>query len=153
MYTIRVALRDEAPLLSEIAFRSKSHWGYGPEYMEKFRAELKINPADFDSGLTKVVLADSEPIGFYSLYGEGQGAGRLTDLFVEPAFIGKGVGRRLWDAAIDQARRLGFKTLEIHSDPHAEGFYVRMGASRIGMVPSGSIPGRELPKMIMRVKD
>ena len=39
----------------------------------------------------------------------------------------------------------GFHTLHIHSDPFAEGFYLRNGAIRIGETPSGSIPGRLLP--------
>jgi len=33
----------------------------------------------------------------------------------------------------------------IDADPNAEGFYLKMGAERVGESPSGSIPGRMLP--------
>jgi hypothetical protein len=35
--------------------------------------------------------------------------------------------------------------------PNAEGFYRKMGAERVGETPSGSIPGRMLPLMQVRV--
>jgi hypothetical protein len=38
---------------------------------------------------------------------------------------------------------LGFDKLEIISDPHAEGFYMAMGARRVGNIES-SIAGRNL---------
>jgi hypothetical protein len=34
-----------------------------------------------------------------------------------------------------------------HADPYAESFYAKYGAERIGEAPSGSIPGRFLPRM------
>ncbi len=37
--------------------------------------------------------------------------------------------------------------LSIQSDPHAEGFYLRLGARRTGEAPSQSIPGRLLPML------
>jgi hypothetical protein len=43
------------------------------------------------------------------------------------------------------ARAAGFETVRIVSDPHAAGFYAKMGASHVGEVPSCVIPGRLLP--------
>jgi hypothetical protein len=43
------------------------------------------------------------------------------------------------------ARESGFRSLEVHSDPHAVEFYRRRGARLVGTIPSGSIPGRVLP--------
>nr|WP_211354784.1 hypothetical protein [Stackebrandtia albiflava] len=37
------------------------------------------------------------------------------------------------------------------ADPGAEPFYRRMGAVRIGEAPSGSVPGRVLPRMTVRL--
>jgi hypothetical protein len=45
----------------------------------------------------------------------------------------------------------GFEYLEIDAEPNAEGFYRKTGAQRIGETPSGSIPGRTLPLMRVRV--
>ena len=36
----------------------------------------------------------------------------------------------------------------IEADPDAAPFYRRMGAQDVGLAPSGSIPGRMLPKLV-----
>ena len=91
-----------------------------------------------------LATADGRMVGFYSLDGDPP-AGELGNLWLDPTSIGTGLGRRLWRHAIDAARRAGFTSLRIEADPHAEGFYLAMGAVRIGGTPSGSIPGRILP--------
>ena len=60
--------------------------------------------------------------------------------------IGRRVGATLLADAVDRARALGVSRLVIDADPNAAGFYVRMGARRVGSVASGSIVGRELPR-------
>jgi hypothetical protein len=37
--------------------------------------------------------------------------------------------------------------LLIDADPFAESFYLALGCERIGEAPSGSIPGRMLPRL------
>ena len=39
------------------------------------------------------------------------------------------------------------RAIGLDADPHAVGFYEHMGAKVIGEAPSGSIPGRMLPRM------
>ena len=51
----------------------------------------------------------------------------------------------MFDWAADEARRLGARCMTIEADPFAAAFYERMGAVRIGVAPSGSVPGRKLP--------
>ena len=60
--------------------------------------------------------------------------------------MGRGIGRALFEHAVEQARRLGSHALKIESDPNAEGFYKRMGAHRVGETIT-AIDGqrRELP--------
>jgi GNAT superfamily N-acetyltransferase len=64
--------------------------------------------------------------------------GTLEDLWVDPVAIGSGVGRRLFDHAVVTAAGLGLTSLLIESDPNAEGFYLAMGAERIGERDSAS---------------
>jgi GNAT superfamily N-acetyltransferase len=71
----------------------------------------------------------------------------LEYLFVEPEAIGGGHGRRLWQHAIATAREAGVCRLIIQSGPGSDGFSLAMGAERTGPSPSGSIPGRELPRL------
>ena len=63
--------------------------------------------------------------------------------------MGQGVGRALFIHALARSRALGFKNLEIESDPNAEGFYKRMGARRVGAsIKEVEGQRRELPVLI-----
>ena len=77
----------------------------------------------------------------------------LESLFAEPSAIGSGAGRALFEWAVKAAARLGARELQIDSDPGAEGFYLAMGAVRVGTSPSASIPGRELPQLVYVLDD
>ena len=72
----------------------------------------------------------------------------LEKLFVDPPWMGQGVGALLYAWALQAAHELGAKELIIDSDPGAAGFYQRQGAVAAGTVPSGSIPGRRLPRFV-----
>jgi GNAT superfamily N-acetyltransferase len=141
---LRPARPDEAGSLTELALRSKGHWGYDPDLMDKFRLVLALTPQDITR--RRVVLAESagRVLGFRSLDGEPP-VGELGNLWVEPAAIGTGIGRLLWTDALNSARAAGFAALTVEADPHAEGFYLTMGARRTGVSESTAIPGRMLP--------
>ncbi|MER6019848.1 GNAT family N-acetyltransferase [Streptomyces anulatus] len=141
---IRAGEAAEAAALTELALRSKGHWEYDAEFLAACREELTVRPADVAARRTAVAEEDGRILGFTTLDGEPP-RGALGMMFVEPDTIGRGVGRRLFDHTMDEARRLGFTRLTIDADPNAEPFYRAMGAVRIGATPSGSIPGRELP--------
>ena len=141
---IRMATPEDAALLSEIAFRSKAYWRYDHEFMEACRAELTLSAAYFSTHQVFVLEVAGHAVGFYSVRQQDTTA-ELGTLFLEPHTIGHGYGRQLWQHALTTARQLGCHELLIDSDPHAEGFYRAMGAQRIGVSPSGSIPGRMVP--------
>ena len=145
--TIRRALAQEAELLTAIALKSKAHWGYDAAFMESCREEMSVSPEDIRTQTVGVALARSEIAGFYSLEPDGTDGGELHKLFVEPDFIGHGIGRRLFKDMLDHAKEAGFQAIFLDSDPYALGFYKRMGCAVIGEAPSGSIPGRMLPRM------
>lgn len=143
---IRAAKPDEAAILSDLALRSKAHWGYDEAFLRACRAELTLRPDDVAAQRATVAQDGDRVVGFYTLNGQAP-EGELGCLYVEPAHIGSGIGSRLWHHAVDTARTLNLKRFTIDADPYAEDFYQKMGAVRIGSVPSGSIPGRLLPQM------
>ncbi|MFC0628796.1 GNAT family N-acetyltransferase [Kribbella deserti] len=145
---IRAARPDEAGVLSDLAVRSKGHWGYDEEFLAACRDELAIRPEQCD-GVHLMVAASPELQGFYLLEPAEGGTGELSALFVDPAAIGQGVGSALLAHAVITARDLGLHELTIDSDPFAEPFYLRHGARRTGSIPSGSIPGRVLPQLLL----
>ncbi|MFJ6851679.1 GNAT family N-acetyltransferase [Streptomyces sp. NPDC091271] len=141
---LRPGRPGEAAALTELALRSKAHWGYDEAFMAACRDELTVRPGDTAGGRAVVAEEDGRLLGFTTLAGEPP-EGALAMMFVEPDTIGRGVGRLLFEHTMTQARRLGFVRLTIDADLNAEPFYTAMGAVRIGATPSGSIPGRELP--------
>jgi GNAT superfamily N-acetyltransferase len=148
---LRAARPDEAGVLSELAVRSKAYWGYDQDFLDACRAELSFGAADVLA--RRIVVAESagRVSGFYSLDGQPP-VGELGNLWLEPVAIGTGLGRRLWQHALEVARAAGFTVLRIEADPHAEGFYLAMGAQPAGTTPSGSITGRTLPLLTMQLR-
>lgn len=142
---IRRAVPADAPVLSEVAFRSKGHWGYDAAFLESCRADLTVTPQEIDMSPVFVHEGDAGITGFYSLKALDADVVELDSLFLDPAAIGQGIGRLLWNHAIDTATSHGYTDMLIHSDPHAEGFYLAMGAERIGESASTVQPGRVLP--------
>ncbi len=147
----RPARPEEADALSDLAVRSKAHWGYDAAFLEACRTELRIDPAWCDGIRLEVAEHDGRLLAFSRIGGEPP-AGWLHDLFVDPVAIGQGVGRAMLQRAVATAAGLGLTTLEIESDPHAEAFYLRCGAVRIGETVSPIAAGRMLPLLILRLQ-
>ncbi|TDE97364.1 GNAT family N-acetyltransferase [Occultella glacieicola] len=144
---IRAARAGEAGLLSDLALRSKAHWGYDEAFLEACRPELTYTQAQIRTGgLLVAVGPDDRPVGFYRIHGEPPD-GELAALFVDPARIGTGVGGALLRHALAAADEAGYDSLGLDADPGAEGFYAHAGATTVGSTPSASIPGRRLPRM------
>lgn len=144
---IRRALPHEAEQLSTLALRSKAHWGYDQAFLEACRAVLTLKPEFLLSAFVFVIedAQTSEIAGFYSLQKLNENTVELKHLFIEPHQIGQGYGKLLWQHAVNRAESTGFRELVIESDPFAEAFYLRMGASRTGAAPSSVLKGRMLP--------
>ena len=143
---IRPARHPEKPALDALCFRAKAHWGYDADFMAKCRDALCLSEAAIASGLAFVAADAADwPQGVAALALDDRGRALLDLLFVEPATIGRGIGAALFAHAAAAARQAGARRLEIQADPFAAGFYDRMGARRIGEVPSGIVPGRMLP--------
>ncbi|MFI6008167.1 GNAT family N-acetyltransferase [Streptomyces sp. NPDC051243] len=148
---IRPARATEAGILTELALRSKAHWGYGAQFLEACRDELTVAANEVTRRRALVADRDGHIVGFTTLQGEPP-TGVLGMMFVDPQAIGQGIGRLLFEHTIAAGRDLGFTQLTIDADPNAEPFYRAMGAVRIGTVPSGSIAGRVLPQMVVAIQ-
>ena len=142
---LRRALPEEADRLSEIAMAAKAHWGYPESWLELWRPELTFAAATIESDCVWVAEEKGRLLGVSAVRGRAPEL-ELSHLWVHPSAMGRGLGRRLLEAAVDAARRAGGRRLRIVSDPHAEPFYEAMGAYRTGSVPSQPA-GRTLPLM------
>jgi GNAT superfamily N-acetyltransferase len=120
---IRAAEPGEQERLREIAIASKAHWGYDEEQVRQWGATLEFE-ADVERYVAEV---DGTVVAYVSLVFGGDVC-VLEELWVEPEWIGRRVGSRLFRFAADRARELRASSLEWEADPNAVGFYERMGA-------------------------
>jgi GNAT superfamily N-acetyltransferase len=146
---IRDTLVEEADTLSDIRMRSKGHWGYSRETLETWRAAMVVTAAYIHSATVRSIFVDGCLVGFYALKKED---GLLDHLWLVPEVIGKGVGRFAFAHACSVAHGIGMQTLLIISDVDAAGFYVKMGAEKVGEFYSPH-QNRMLPKYLFCISD
>jgi N-acetylglutamate synthase-like GNAT family acetyltransferase len=143
---VRPATPDELPNLSELCQRSKAVWGYDQVFLQACWREMTILPEELRSTLIAVADDQDGVAGVVQLKVVDT-EGDLLKLFIEPSKLRSGIGSLLFDWAIEQATNMGATRLFIEADPGAAQFYRDMGAYDVGFAPSGSIPGRLLPKL------
>jgi GNAT superfamily N-acetyltransferase len=139
---------QDADALTEIAYAAKRHWGYPERWIESWRDTLTIRAEFIAANVAWCAMKDSRAVGFYLLTSESDGL-HLDHLWILPGAMRRGIGRTLFEHAVEEARTLGHRILKIEADPNAEGFYTRMGARRVGETVT-AIEGqrRELPLLL-----
>jgi GNAT superfamily N-acetyltransferase len=134
----------DAGRIRELTEASKAHWGYEREMVREWADGLDLTPGSPRWPELYVADAEGEVVGWVGLLPAGALC-VLDDLWVDPAWIGRGVGARLFRFAMARARELGAQRMEWGSDPNAVGFYERMGAHQLGEQMGAW--GRPTPKM------
>jgi len=122
----------------------KSALGLRYEIHARLPNRASCNPRIHDSRLFRCCGVNQIAVGYCELVSEEDDL-VIEKLFVDPNFMGQGIGRALLDSMMDYATRHSADRILIASDPDAEQFYLSMGARRIGQTPSESIEGRLLP--------
>jgi GNAT superfamily N-acetyltransferase len=151
LHVIRQPFENEIDDLTSIAMKSKSYWGYDYTFMRACVEELTVTREHLYHHTIFVVESKKRLIGFYILQEINPDSIEMTFMFVEPKYIGSGLGKLLFNHATAQAKTGGYKNIIVQSDPFAGAFYERMGCKKIGRKPSGSIPGRDLPLYRYRI--
>ena len=148
--TVRAARADEADALTELAMRAKASWGYDAAFMAACREELTFTPGKMAGLQVWIAEVGGEAAGMIAL--SLKAGGEVDAFFVEPAFQGRGVGAALMAELLAAARAAGAEVLEVDADPNSEAIYAKLGFETFSRSPSGSIPGRWLPRMRLRLR-
>jgi GNAT superfamily N-acetyltransferase len=102
---------------------------------------LELSGAAINEGRTRVaVKPGGDIVGFATIAISGAAA-ELEDLFVEPESMGRGVGRELILDTAARARSIGARRMEVMANPHALGFYEKLGFIRDGDAQTQFGPG------------
>jgi GNAT superfamily N-acetyltransferase len=127
---LRDGREEDFEQLREIAVDAKAHWGYDRTLVEDWATRGDFEPESLRARLVFVAEAGRPTIGWAALIPRGE-VGWLEDLWVTPAWIGRGVGRLLFEHVADRARELGARRLEWEAEPNAHGFYEHMGGKYV----------------------
>ena len=139
---IRRAEPADSERATELARAAKAHWQYPAEWLASWQADLAITAEMIDRHPTFVASLDGEVVGVCQLQ-EADGRAMLEHVWVDPRVHGRGVGRAL----VEHARNAAPGIMMVVADPNAVGFYIRLGARRVGDVagPMPGAPNRTLP--------
>ncbi|MCP3803639.1 GNAT family N-acetyltransferase [Allokutzneria sp. A3M-2-11 16] len=127
---IRPARAADAEAITELVHASSAYQGSYASILDGYA----VSGAQVEATVTFVAEDDvGAVVGCYSLV---PGNAELDLLFVADAAQGTGLGARLVQHMLERARDLGLREVRVVSHPPAEGFYLRTGARRVGVVPA-----------------
>lgn len=129
--SIVLAKPEYANKLTAIAIAAKSYWKYPSRWIELWTPQLTFNADYFRENESWVLEEDGVPIAFYTMQ-DKDGVAWLENLWILPEHIGKGLGRQLFEHAMNLAHARGYKLLQLEAEPNAIGFYEKMGMRQIG---------------------
>ncbi len=139
--TGRVTIRpveDAADLeLVRVLFREYEAGVGAPQCFVGFETELAALPGDYGlpGGALLLAWVDGAPAGCVALKALGGRMGEMKRLYVRPAFRAFGLGRRLVEAVIGEAKAAGCRALRLDTLPSmaaAQALYRDMGFQPIG---------------------
>ncbi len=149
---IRPAHPSESDALTSLAFASKAFWDYPPEQLDAWSSELRVSPESILSEPTYVAEDQSCILGVVQLKTSST-PWQVECLWVHPDGTRQGIGTRLIREAVAYALAHGQRELHIDADPNAEGFYLGIGARRVGVLsaPIAGNPQRVRPQLMLAI--
>jgi len=119
--------------LSDLAIRSKRHWGYSKEAMELWNENLTLTEDYLNSHTVIKAMLEEDPVGFFSLE-EIKPTTRIAHFWIDTPYLRKGYGsflfrymmKFLYDRNVEKA------TLVI--DPNSQKFFEKKGAKVVNKI-------------------
>lgn len=144
---IQSAIPGQAGDLTEITVAAKRFWNYPERWIQIWLPQLTVSAGYISANETWVARSGELIAGWYSLM-DSKGELWLDNLWILPDFIGRGIGKQLFQHSLGRGRSRNASVLKVLADPNAESFYSHMGAKKVGE-EHGEVDGvqRTLPVM------
>src|SRR5512147_1350425 len=141
-YELRQATNQDGEQIRGLIARVLSEYGIGTCASTTERDLVDIETSYRTAGGDFYVLMDGATvIGTVALHRESAAVGELCRMYLDRPYRGRGLGRRLFELAIDLAESLGFSELRLETASvltQAIALYESAGFTRSGETPTGS---------------
>lgn len=143
---VQVSSGDDIARAREL-FREYETWIQTDLCFQSFEQELAGLPGKYAPPEGRLLLAfqGEQLAGCVALRKIGEGVCEMKRLFVRPDFHGKGLGRRLIDQVVKEAREIGYQRMRLDTLPprmnKAIGLYRRLGFKEIEPYYDNPVPG------------
>ena len=111
---------------------------------------MSLSAADIERDEAWVLDDGERMVGFLRISLAGREA-EIEELHLEPEWIGRGFGRRLFEHGVERARARDARRLIWSTDRYALGFYLAMAGVITGSEPSGIEGDEPLTTMELRL--
>ena len=145
MKIVNATSKDDE-VLTFITKKSKAFWGYSEEQILKWNDSLTVSKEYIKTNNVFKLITEDTIIGYYSYFNIEKDTIKLDNLFILPEFIGKGFGKLLMNDFLNRLDKSKIKKVQIHADPNAENFYLKLGFKKVGAFET-SIKNRFMPIM------
>lgn len=136
------ALAEDATFLTSTAIASKKFWGYTDDEMDLWKSDLEVSSAYILQHEVIKVFAEDVFVGFYAIK-IIEGIPEIDHLWLLPEKIRQYYGREIFEHLLHELKAAGYQKAMLIAEPHAKGFYKKMGGTVIGKTGS-KISGRFL---------
>ena len=130
--SIRFAAAADTTALSALYRRSSLSNEGDRENLLAHQDALKLSVAPVVEQRVRVAVVDDRIVGFATVL-VTESVGELEDLFVDPDWMRRGIGRALVCDAVARARECGVTRIEVTANGHALDFYESVGFVLAGL--------------------
>jgi GNAT superfamily N-acetyltransferase len=125
--TVRRAAPEDFDRVREITIDAKAPWGYDRDVVCRWAAGLTF-PRDRER---RVAENDRTPLAWAALIPPRDDVCVLDELWVDPGWVGRGIGARLLRVVANRACEHGASALEWVAEPNGADFYETVGERRL----------------------
>lgn len=119
--------------LSELAIRSKRHWGYSKEAMELWNVNLTITEEFMNSHTIIKATLEDDIVGFFALE-EIQPTTRIAHYWVDTPFMRKGYGSAMFKYLKEFLKSKNVSKATVVLDPNGLAFFEKKGAKVLNKI-------------------
>jgi putative acetyltransferase len=118
IWTFRPAVNRDIPQIKQLVFSVLAEYGLkpDPEGTDVDLDDVEQNYAGRGGRFEVVTTADGELVGSVGLYPLDGSRAELRKMYLKPSARGQGLGRRLLERTLQQARALGFREIWLETN-------------------------------------